>query len=111
MEQLIKEKFNKHDEEFLLDLSNFCRIYINDVVNTVVKKLPYILENKMILDFLHELRVREEQENLDVQRNIKFKIDEFLEYGYIKNDFDIHIHSTSHANSYRDILYDLLIRE
>lgn len=111
MEQLIKEKFNKHDEEFLLDLSNFCRIYINDVVNTVVRKLPYILENKIILNLLHQLRIREEQENMDVQKNIKFKIDDFLEYGYIKNDFDIHLQPCSHAKSYRDILYDLLIKE
>lgn len=102
-----KEKDN--EEEIILDIANFCAPYINEVCNKVASQFKKIIENEHILHLLHELRVREEEERGEFVRAIRYRI---YNWGDISIDkFDIHNNALSHSKSYRDVLYDLLIKE
>lgn len=102
-----KEEFRK---EFLLDLSNFCKCYVNDVCNKVIKQFDKIVSNELILNMLHELRIREEKELKAFTESFSWRLGEYLDDKNYDMSYNLHNNPTSHAGSYRAVLYDLLVK-
>ena len=109
-----KDCFRKKDEErkeLLLDLANFCKNYTNEVCNKVIMKFGEIADNDMIKKLLHELRIREEIELNDFVKRFERRFDQYSITLNCDMSYNLHSHPLSHAGSYRDVLYDLLIKE
>lgn len=103
-EELFKYENNEVKQELLLDVANFCKCYVTSVCKKVVEHIDFILNDEAIKHLLHELRVREEQEQKEFNSDIAYMI----QYGC--SDIDVHNHCLTHAKSYRDVLYDLLVK-
>ena len=109
-----KNCFQEKDEvrrELLLDLANFCKNYTNEVCNKVIMKFDAIVGSDMIKKMLHELRMREEIELDKFVSDFEFRIGQYLHNPVCDMTYNMHSHPLSHAGSYRDVLYDLLIKE
>lgn len=96
----------KQDDEIVL-FSNWLKDYTHDVIIRVMENANTILENEFAMNLLRELYEREKEENNDFKRSI---IMLFRDYEGFK-DFDPHNHPITHSGSYRDILYDMFIRQ
>lgn len=92
------------DEELYKDIAYFCSCYIDKCVVKVLNKIDYIVNNKTILFLLSELRKRGEMERKEFEQEIKREI----EWGEGSKSF--RNYCLTHASSYRDILYDMLIK-
>ena len=98
------EKLN--DKEFVELLANWLKIYSDNVVKNVMKKVDEIKNNDFAISLLKELYDRENDEYEDFLRSI-----DSLYYDYDKfSEYDVHNHPLSHAKSYRDVLDDMFIR-
>lgn len=111
-EELCERISTNKNDDFLLDLSNFCRLYVNEVCNKVISKIDIIINSPFILYALHELRAREEVERKkfisDFGWRLKFALSRDAEDDV---SYDLHNHAISHSKSYRDVLYDLLVKD
>lgn len=86
---------------------NWLKNYTHEVIVRVMEKRDEILANDFAMNFLRELKNREEKEQEDFNRSIESLMEDFDKY----NQYDPHNHPLEHAKSYRDVLYDLYIRE
>ena len=95
-----------NDKEIIELLSNWLKIYSDDVVKKVMKKVDEIKNNDFAISLLKELYDRENTEYEDFRSNIDSL---YYDYEYF-SEYDVHSHPLSHANSYRDVLYDMFIK-
>lgn len=109
-----EELFNIENDEmrknFFKDLAYFLKPYNNEVINKMIKKIGFIIENEHIRYMLHELRIRGEKEYIDFSNNLSWRVGEYLDDNNYDMSYDLHNHPLEHASSYRDVLYDLLIK-
>lgn len=108
--ELFSEKYDRLREEFLKDLSCFLKPYTNEVINKVITKIDFIIENDYIANMLRELRIREEKEYSDFSNSLSWRVSEYIYNNNYDMSYDLHNHPLEHASSYRNVLYDLLIR-
>lgn len=95
-----------NDREFIELLANWLQIYTDDVVKSVMKKVDEIKNNDFAISLLKELYDRDNDEYEDFRSSIESL---YYDYDYF-SEYDVHNHPTSHAKSYRDVLYDMYIR-
>ena len=103
MKKLNEMTKNERDEIVLL-FANWLKDY-SQVVVQVIEKRDEIINNEFTMNLMRELKAREETEEKDYNNSIARLLmcfDGFKEY-------DVHNHPITHANSYRDILYDMYI--
>lgn len=106
----LKELRNEERVNLNVILENWLGIYTEEVVIKVMSRLEEITANEHTMMLLRELWDRETKEVDDRRRSISSMIDDVI------NDRDIeghclHNHCLTHANSYRDVLYDMYIRD
>lgn len=95
-----KQKFNK-------EIANWLKPYVDSVVKRVIKyKLTEILENQTACMMLRELYDREQKELNDFETSVENLINHFNEY----EQFDIRSNCLTHSIAYREVLYDMYIR-
>ena len=99
------EKFN--DRDIIELLANWLHIYSDDVVKRVMKKVDEIKNNDFALFLLKELYDREKDCYVDFIQSIDSL---YYDYDYY-SEYDVHSHPLLHAKSYRDVLYDMFIRQ
>ena len=105
-------KFNeiesiKEKNEIVLLFSNWLKRYTHEVIVKVIERKDEIINNEFAMKLLKELKEREEKEVIyfnDSIDSLMFDFENFKEY-------DPHTHPLTHSNSYRDILYDMYIKE
>jgi hypothetical protein len=85
--------------------TNWLKPYTQQVVNRVARQANEILENDHAMTLIRELYKREAKEQKDFESHLKYLLDDYK--GFAK--FSPHNHATTHAKSYRDILYDMYI--
>ena len=84
-------------------------MYTQEVIEHVMGQMDDIINNEMSMMMISELQQREQKEQ-------KREIDQFyfslkdIEEGNDKI-WDIHSQVITHSNSYRDVLYDMYIRD
>ena len=71
-----------------------------------MEKRNEIINNEFAMKLLKELKEREEKEKVDFDNNIGALFSDFDGF----KEYDSHNHPLTHANSYRDILYDMYIK-
>ena len=110
-EKLFNVENDKFREELILDIAYFCKPYVSSICDVVVSQIETILENEYIRRLLHELRIRGEKETKEFNNKIGWRIYEVIHQEIFQTEFDIHNCCMTHSSSYRDVLYDMLIRD
>jgi hypothetical protein len=93
--------------EFSKWFANWLKNYTEKVIIAVLEKRDEILNNESSLNLLKELYFREQKENIDFEHSIRNLLDNFDDF----KKYNPHNHVLEHAGSYRDVLYDLYIRD
>ena len=97
----------KEQKEVIELFSNWLEPYCSDVINYVVKRKDEIITNDFAMNLLIELKEREEKEKKEFTHDIGNLFNFYNEY----NEYDPHSHILTHGKSYRDVLYDMFIRD
>lgn len=87
--------------------TNWLKDYTNEVIMEVLKKRDEILTNDFAFNLLCELYNREEKEFDDLTHSINNLLNNYDTF----KEFDVHNHPLEHSKSYRDVLYDMYIRD
>lgn len=87
-------------------LGTWLGCYTQEVYNKVAPNLPQIIEDGATLNLLRELHERTQQERDEVKKSIFFDI-AFNDKG---TPSALHRTVMTHAQSYRDVLYDMYIK-
>lgn len=81
--------------------------YTREVIKNVLCRVNEIINNDFVMNMLRELKTREEKERNDFLSSIGSMMYDFDTF----SEFDPHNHPITHAGSYRDILYDMYIKD
>ena len=87
--------------------ANWLKIYSHEAIIRVMNKRDEIISNEYAMKLLIELKKRECEEETDFYHLISYLLNDFNTF----KKYDPHSHPLTHANSYRDILYDLFISD
>jgi len=87
--------------------ANWLGCYTHEVIVKVLAKRDEILNNDFAMGLIKELKGRDDAERKEFAESIEFMMKDFE--GFSK--FDPHNHALSHAKSYRDVLYDMYIKD
>lgn len=81
--------------------------YTKEVIDKVMAKRNEIISNDFAIGMLKELKTRGDKEKEDFAHSIGSM---FYDYETF-SQYDPHNHPLTHAGSYRDVLYDMYIKE
>ena len=93
-------------------IQNWLEGYTGEVIKKAMSKIEDIINNDMTMMMLKELKEREDKEREEEKDSIYLTI-ERMSSDVCEPDIyldSIHNHPLTHANSYRDILFDMYIR-
>ena len=93
-------------KETTLLFANWLKPYTHEVIIKVMEKKEENLSNAFAMNLLKELKEREEKEIKEFAHSIGNLIDEFETF----KEFDPHNNPITHADSYRNVLYDMFIK-
>lgn len=97
----------KEQKEFAKKLQVWLGEYTQEVFNHVMKNhIEEIINNEFALKLIDELYERTLKEQEDEIRHIEYA----LGYEGAKNLEGFHNHPLEHSKAYRDVLYDMFIR-
>lgn len=94
----------KEQREFATKLQLWLGQYTSEAMRRALNQMDDILSNPFALQLIDELYERTMAERKEEIRDIMYDLGGAYAY-------DIHNHCTTHSNSYRDILYDMYIRQ
>lgn len=96
----------KEQKEFAQKLQVWLGEYTQEVFNHVMKnRIEEIINNEFALKLIDELYERTLKERADEIRHIEYAL------GHEGEDLDgFHNHPLEHSKAYRDVLYDMFIR-
>ena len=104
------KKFNERDyserKEIVQLITNWLQPYTHKVVVRVLERQEEIINNEQTMKLLKELYVREEKEYKELYDRMFLLMENYEE----NKSCDVHNHPLIHADSYRDILYDMYIK-
>ena len=86
--------------------ANWLRKYSHDVIVRVMERAEEIMNNTFTMNLLKELKEREDKERDEFSDSIRYFITNFE----MVKKYDPHNCPTTHADSYRDVLYDMYIK-
>lgn len=97
----------REQKEVAKIFGNWLRVYTHEVIVKVLEKRDEILNNEFAMGLLKELQKRDEAEYKDFNNTIEFMMKDFDAF----SKYNPHNHAVTHASSYRDVLYDMFIRD
>ena len=101
-----EEMTRKEQTEVTNLFANWLRQYTHEVIVKVLEKRDEIISNEFAMHLLRELYIRDEKERACFTNNIAFLLINFDGH----KELNPHSNPSTHAGSYRDILYDMYIR-
>lgn len=101
-----EEMSHNEKQEAVVLLGNWLQAYTHEVIVKVLERREEILNNEFTMNLLKELKRREDAEQEEFNSDIEFLLRDYENF----KQYDPHNHPTTHAKSYRDILYDMYIR-
>ena len=87
--------------------ANWLKNYTKEVILKVMKKRDDIISNDFAMNLLIELNEREDKEETEFYNDISHLLDDYKTF----KDYDPHSHVITHSGSYRDVLYDMFIKD
>ena len=103
----IDEMNRTERDEIVLLFANWLQQYSHEAIIRVMERRDEIINNEFAINLLRELKERDEKEAKDFANSIGSLLMSFDDF----KEFNPHNHPLTHANSYRDILYDMYIRK
>jgi hypothetical protein len=97
----------KEQKEVAALFANWLSYYTHEVIVKVLAKRDEILENDFAMGLIKELKIRSDKERKEFELSIEFMMKDFD--GFSK--YDPHNHALEHSKSYRDVLYDMYIKD
>lgn len=97
----------KEQQEITVLFANWLKHYTHEVIIQVMEKRDEIINNDFAMNLLIELNEREEKEAKEFAHSIGHLLGEFDTF----KEYDPHNNPLTHAASYRDVLYDMYIKE
>ena len=94
----------KFEKEFIADLAYFMKDYVKEIRDYLIDEAESIAANPMLCKLLHEYRVRSVALDDEFVKNLEWHLND----GFEKPSYE---DCLLHPGSYRDVLYDLLVRE
>ena len=95
----------KEQKEFAKKLQTWLHPYTHEVYVRVMTQMEDIINNSFAMELISQLYEREQKEMADEIMQITFSL------GHLDDlEYDIHNHCLTHSHSYRDVLYDMYIR-
>ena len=102
------KKYNELTNEEKVEIRGYFKcwlsIYTNEVAIRVLARSEEIINNELTMNLLKELYTRTQEEEKETEYIIGWLLEDYEE----NKEYNIHSH-TSHAQSYRDVLYDMYI--
>lgn len=105
MKKFEELKFDEQKEITEL-FGNWLKDYSGEVVVRVMERAEEIMNNEAAMNLMKELYKREQEEQKDFNRSIET----LFRYYENHKEYNPHNNPLTHANSYRDVLYDMFIR-
>ena len=93
-------------EEIAALFAAWLKPYTHEVIVKVMERREEILNNDFTMNLLRELKTRQEIEAKEFTGDIRLMFGNFDEF----KQYDPHNHPITHSGSYRDILYDMYIK-
>lgn len=81
--------------------ANWLGYYTYEVICMVMERADEIINNEFTMNLLRELKTRSDKERADMVNVFTYNL---------WSCGDPHNHATTHSESYRDVLYDMYIR-
>lgn len=106
MKEFMHLSFDEQTETADL-IANWLRPYTHEVIVKVLERRDEIISNEFTMNLLRELKKRQEDEHRNFNRSIFSLMDDFDTF----SKYDPHNDALSHAGSYRDVLYDMYIKD
>lgn len=100
--KVLAERTSEERKEIGELLANWLEMYTYEVITKVMERVDEITNNEFTMNLLRELKTREDKEH-------KTFVDCFV-YGLVGCG-NPHNHAITHSESYRDVLYDMYIRD
>lgn len=104
------KKFNELSYDERKEVSELFANWLNDYTDKVIKKVlaraDEIINNEMALHLLRELKERDEKERCEFTRSINNLLDDYEGF----SGHSARLDCLTHAKSYRDVLYDMYIK-
>lgn len=97
----------EEQEEIAGLFANWLRPYTHEVIVKVLEKRDEILNNEFAMNLIKELKKRSDSELKEFDLRIECMLVDYE--GFAK--FDPHNHALSHSKSYRNVLYDMYIKD
>lgn len=106
---MTKQEFNAkvgftERSEFATLLATWLSKYTDECIKRVLPKVYDIYEDEHAMHLLRELHKREEKERKENADTIRLNLE-------VETYYEVHNHCLTHANAYREVLYDMYIRE
>lgn len=102
------EGLNYNDRKEFCDLlGNWLGHYTDAVIEEVLPLAYDIYENEHAMRLLRELRDREQKERHDIANTIELNLRRDSNEKY----YQCHLHCLTHADAYREVLYDMYIKD
>lgn len=102
----IKDLTFEEKKEIDALFANWLKRYSHEAILRALSHREDIINNEFAMNLLKELKKRDEEELKDFERSIASLLGSFEDY----KEYNPHNHPLTHADSYRDILYDMFIR-
>lgn len=105
------KRFNEMDytekKETAALFAAWLKPYTKKVIVAVLEKREEIMNNDFVMGLLKELKARQDMESEDFAHSIHNLLDDFEVF----EQYDPHNHPLTHSGAYRDILYDMYIKD
>lgn len=102
------EEFNEQEkDQIIMYMSNWLKNYTEAVIMKVMEKKEQIINDGLAMHLMTELYIREEKERKDFTYSIEMLFRNFDTF----KKYDPHNNPLQHSQSYRDVLYDMYIKE
>ena len=93
-------------EDIAALFENWLGMYTEEVIAQVAKRTDEIINDEFSMNLIRELKVRQDKEK--EERKSQF---DYILRSAGRNTFGVHNHPLTHSKSYRDVLYDMYIRD
>lgn len=106
----MKEMTYEEREMMTKLFENWLSGYVDEIIEKVMKRFDEIVNNEFAMNLLKELYEREKKEKSERIKSFEWMISDIAEKGKFTDTHCVHNHCLTHADSYRDVLYDMYIK-
>ena len=105
----MKNATYEEQKDFANKLYSWLGMYTQEVIEHVMNQIDDIINNEHVMKMITELHERMQKEEKEEKEHFFYNLKNIEEGD--ADYFTVHAHVLTHSNSYRDVLYDMFIRD